>query len=129
MKLRDVITTVAKNGYLSWINFDFDWKIDNNGCLCPVEKVKVTLDSNVNIVYQWFWHCNKELNTKEIWNAISNHDYETFMKWYDIYKYENITYFPAKAYIFIGEECIGSVCVVYAKEVFNLITNQDYECG
>lgn len=127
MRLKDIFN--ASGGHINWINFNFKWEVAGDGTIVPFMEPNINMDSEVNVHYQWFWHFNEKLDTKEIWNAIKDHDYETFRKWYDMYVYDNLTYFPSEAAIFMGDECVGFVCVVYSPETFALITSQDYECG
>lgn len=91
--------------------------------------VHPTLDSEVSIIYQWFHHCHPNIDTKEIWDAIKNHDYKTFMKWYNFFECDDLTYLPSSAMICIEDYYVGDVCVAYKPEIFALITDEDYECG
>lgn len=127
MKLRDIINSVGERK--DWIKFHWDWGVSADGTIIPTMGVHPTLDSEVAVVYQWFHHCNPHIDTKEIWNAIKDHDYETFIKWYNILKCEDWTYLPSNATIWIGDFYVGDVCVAYMTETFALITDEDYECG
>lgn len=127
MKLRDIINAVGERK--DWISFHWDWHMSEDGIIVPMMNVSPTLDSEVEIIYQWFHHCNPHIDTKEIWNAIRDHDYETFMKWYNILKYEDLTYLPSMAAILIGDCYVGDICIAYKPETFALITDEDYECG
>ncbi len=53
----------------------------------------------------------------------------TFMQWYNCLEYEDLTYLPSTAMIWIGDCYIGDVCVAHKPETFALITDEDYECG
>ena len=127
MKLRDVINAVGERK--DWISFHWKWCTSTSGTIVPMMEVIPTLDSEVAIVYQWFHHCNPHVDTKEIWNAIKDHDYNVFMKWYNTLQNEDWTYLPSSAAILTGDYYVGDVCVAYNPEVFALITDEDYECG
>lgn len=127
MKLRDIINAVGSRKY--WITFHWDWDTSDDGTVIPKMDVCPTLDSEVAVVYQWFHHFNPNVDTKEIWNAIENHDYKTFMKWYNFLRNEDLTYLPSRAAIWIDDCYVGDVCVVYEPETFALISDEDYECG
>lgn len=127
MKLRDVIKAVGNR--LGWIEFHWNWQISKDNSIIPVMDVDLNLDSEVDVCYQWFWHCNPHIDTKEIWNSIKDHDYETFMKWYEKLKYEDLVYLPSNAAIMAGDYYVGDVCIAYMPETFALITSEDYECG
>ena len=127
MKLIDIINAVGNRK--DWIRFYWDWQTSDDGIIIPMMDVTPTLDSEVAVIYQWFHHLNPNIDTKEIWSAIENHDYATFMKWYNILRNENLTYLPSQATIWIGDCCVGDVCVAYNQETFALISDEDYECG
>lgn len=127
MKLKDIINAAGHR--LDWINFHWDWNIDDNEDIIPVTPININMDSEISIHYQWFHHFDQTLNRDEAWNAIKEHDYETFYKWYKMFEDDQWVYFPSKASIFIDDECIGEVCIVYDPRVFSLITDQDCECG
>ena len=127
MKLRDIIKAVGERK--DWIEFHWDWSMSDDDTIIPMMGIIPTMDSEVTVVYQWFHHCNPHIDTKEIWNAIRDHDYETFTKWYDYLKREDWTYLPNTATIWIGDCYVGDVCVVYKPGTFMLITDEDYECG
>jgi hypothetical protein len=128
MTLRDVFDAVGDKRKF-WVKFDWDWIEDAAGNIRPVTDVQRHMDSEVSIHYQWFHHMNAGIDTDEIYNAIKNLDYETFAKWFVKLRYEELVYFPTDAQIWIDNECVGSVCVVYDEKTFNLITSQDFECG
>ena len=127
MKLRDVIEAIGDRKY--WIKFHYDWSVTSDGCIVPVSPKEITMDSDVDILYQWYWHLNPNVNTKEIECAIENHDYKTFMKWFEKLEKEPWEYLPTTANIYIDHTYIGTVCVVYNEELFSLITENDHECG
>ena len=128
MTLRDVFDAVGDKRKF-WVDFDWDWIEDAYGNIRPVTNVQRHLDSEVSIHYQWFHHMNNEIDTDEIYKAIEDHDYATFAKWFIKVRNEELTYLPTDAQIWIDDECIGSVVVVYEEKTFNLITSQDFECG
>ena len=84
-------------------------------------------NNNIRIVYLWYWHLNPKIDTKEISTAINNHDWKTFNKWFKWQKKQTLVYLPNKAEVYINEEYIGQVTI--NKNTFNLITDNDYECG
>lgn len=127
MKLRDVFQAVGTRKY--WINFHYDWMITEDEHIVPVTPTEITMDSEVDILYQWYWHCNPNVNTKEIEQAIENHDYKTFRKWFKKLEVEEWEYLPTSADIYIGNAYIGTVCVAYDEGLFSLITDNDHECG
>jgi len=128
MTLRDVFNAVG-NKIKFWVNFNWDWIEDATGNIRPVTNVQRHLDCEVSIRYQWFHHMNADVDIDEIWKSIENYDYTTFAKWYRKLADETLTYLPTRAQIWIGDECIGSVVVVYDEKTFNLISSQDCECG
>lgn len=128
MKLKDVFSAVGD--HTDWIKFDCDYDI--LGCkIVPIfaYDIDITLDSDIEIGYQWFHHCNPDLDLEEISKAIEKHNYGTFCKWYNELENGYLDYFPSDATIYIDDKAIGSVCVVYNPWVFNLITWEDHECG
>lgn len=127
MKLRDIIG--AAGNRLDWIHFDWNWKVGDGGNIIPTLPVELNLDSEVAVIYQWFHHCNRDINTREVWDAIENHDYATFCKWFAEYEDSLMVYFPSEASVHIDGEYVGDVCVVYNEKMFNLITDEDCECG
>lgn len=129
MTLRDVINAVGNR--TDWINFEFGWKISDNGDLCPVLPTNINLDSKVDVVYYHYHHMMPTPSREQIWKAIEEHDYEMFSEWYDefTYEYESMVYLPSTASIFAGEYYIGNLCIAYNPDVFSLITSQDCECG
>jgi hypothetical protein len=128
MTLRDVFDAVGDKKKF-WLHFDWDWIEDAYGTIRPVTDVQRHLDCEVSIHYQWFHHMNNEIDTDELWKSIDIHDYATFAKWFNKFRNETLTYLPTDAQIWIENECIGSVVVVYDEKTFNLITSQDFECG
>ena len=128
MTLRDVFEAVG-NKRKFWVKFDWDWIEDATGNIRPVTNVQRHMDSEISVHYQWFHHMNASVDTNEIWKSIENYDYTTFAKWYRKLADEFLIYLPTEAQIWIGDECIGSVVVVYDEKTFNLISSQDCECG
>ena len=128
MTLKDVLNAVS-NKRRFWLKFDWNWEKNVEGNIIPTTKVVRNLNSEVSVHYQWFHHMNNNIDTKEIWRAIETHNYSAFVKWYNRLKDEEFTYLPTDAQIWIEDECIGSVVVVYDEKTFNLITSQDFECG
>ena len=128
MKLKDVIEAVGVRK--DWIHFDVDWNLTDNGQITLAVPVSMTLDSDVDVHYQWFWHCNPDVDTAEIVNAIETHDYATFARWFETLelKYPMI-YLPSDAEMFVDGKYVGTVCVAFSEQTFNLITSQDHECG
>jgi hypothetical protein len=125
MKLRDIIQAVESRRY--WIKFYYDWAITSDGHIIP--KNEITMDDDVSVFYQWYHHFNPNVNIREIDNAIQNHDYKTFMKWFNKLEKEEWEYLPTTAYIWSGEILLGTVCVVFDEELFSLISGNDHECG
>lgn len=128
MKLKDVFNAVGDR--TDWIRFNWSYDIVG-GKIIPISTCDedITLDSDVEIGYQWFHHCHSGIDVNEISNAITDHQYETFYKWYNLFEYEPFTYLPCDADIYIGDKWIGSVCVAYDPQIFTLITWEDHECG
>ena len=127
MKLKDIIQAVGKKKY--WISFYYDWTITSDGRVVPVSEAELTMESDVELFYQWYWHLNPKVNTKEIEEAIENHDYKTFMKWFNMLEKEPWEYLPTRANIWAGDTYVGTVCVAYDEGLFSLITGNDHECG
>lgn len=129
MKLRDVIETVGD--HKEWIRFRCGWAVDDKGNIRPTLPVNLSLDTEVEIFYQWFWHCDPRVDTREVWDAIKNHDYETFMKWYKKFSRDGWLYFPETASILLKDKHkhVGELDILYDPKVFALIMGQDYECG
>ena len=127
MRLREIIEAVGKKKY--WITFHYDWNVTEDGHVVPVQEKEITLDSDVELHYQWYTHLNPKVNTKEIDASIENHDYKTFSRWVKMFENEPWEYFPSRAYIWAGDTYVGTVCVVYDEGLFSLITGSDHECG
>jgi hypothetical protein len=127
MKLRDVFQAVGNRKY--WINFHYDWTITEDDHIVPVVPTEITMDSEVDIFYQWYTHLNPDVDVKEIESAIEDHDYETFIKWFERLISEEWEYLPTAANIYIGNNYVGTVCVAYDEGLFSLITDYDHECG
>jgi hypothetical protein len=127
MKLRDIIEALGKKKY--WITFHYDWTVATDGRIVPVPEKEITLDSDVELHYQWYTHLNPKVNTKEIDAAIENHDYKTFSKWVKMFENAPWEYFPSMASIWSGDAYVGTVCVAYDEALFSLITSNDHECG
>ena len=127
MKLKDIFT--AAGNRLDWINFHWDWRIDDNGNVVPVMPVNINMNSDISVVYQWFHHFDPNLDTKDACNTIKNHDYNTFCKWFKMFEDDPWTYFPCEAALWVDDEYIGDVCVAYSEKLFSMITDQDHECG
>lgn len=127
MKLREIIEAVGKKKY--WIAFHYDWSITEDGRIIPKAEKEITMDSDVNIFYQWYTHLNPNVNIAEIENAIDNHDYKTFMKWFNKLENEPWEYLPTRAEIWCDDAYIGTICVVYDVKLFSLIADNGHECG
>ena len=127
MKLREIIEAVGNRKY--WIAFHYNWHITSDGRIVPVSEKEISLDSEVQLHYQWYTHLNPKVDTKEIEAAIDNHDYKTFSKWVRLFEDEPYEYFPSRADIWSDDAYIGTVCVIYDKTLFSLITSNDHECG
>ena len=127
MKLRDVIEAVGNRKHL--IQFYCDWAVTLDNHIIPKFEAEITMDSDVEIYYQWYTHLNPNVNTKAIEDAIENHDYKTFTKWLNKLSQEPWEYLPSRANLWSGDAYIGTVCVAYDEELFSLITDNGYECG
>lgn len=128
MKLKDILSAVGC--HTDWIRFDANWNLDDSGQVNITLPTNITIDTEVNVHYQWFWHCNPNINTTEICYAIKSHDYTTFTKWFEALKSElPYIYLPCDAEIWVDNVCVGNVCVAFNEETFRLITSQDHECG
>ena len=89
--------------------------------------MKENITDKIRIIYLWYWHLDPRVNTKEIDEAIKNHDWKTFNKWMEWQKKQTLLYLPDWAEVYINEEYIGQVTIT--KETFDLITDNDHECG
>lgn len=127
MKLREIIEAVGERKW--WIGFHYNWTITADGCVVPVPEKEITLDSEVELHYQWYTHLNPKINVREIEAAIDNHDYKTFSKWVRMFEDEPWEYFPSRADIWSDNAYIGTVCILYDKTLFSLITGNGHECG
>ena len=107
----------------------YDWNITEDGRIVPVQEKEVSLDSDVELHYQWYTHLNPKIDIHAIEEAIESHDYKTFSKWVRMFEDEPWEYFPSRADIWSGDAYVGTVCVVYDKTLFSLITGNDHECG
>lgn len=97
---------------------------------------------NYKIVYYWYDHLVLRDNgdAEKVQKAIKEHDFDTFMKFYDKYPpfYTHdvefgrceIPYFPKTATIFLKKtgEIIGEIYITI-REGFELIDESEYECG
>lgn len=127
MKLADIINAVGDRH--DWIAFGYGWTIDETGAIQPTMPVSLTLDTEVSVIYQWYHHLNPDFDKDATFSAIENHDFATFEKLFNKFGWDPIVYFPTKATIFAGDESVGEVVVAFSPDTFNLITDQDYECG
>ena len=128
MKFKDLLSAVGPR--TDWIRLYTNCELTDGGEIIMTVPVHLTLETEVTVHYQWFWHCNPDVNTTEISNAIDTHDYETFSKWFDILESRlPVTYLPVDAEICVDGEYVGSVCVAFSEQTFKLITSQDHECG
>lgn len=127
MKLKDVFAAAGER--TDWVKFHWEWELTDTGNVIPKLPVNITLDSEVEICYQWFWHCNFDVDTKEIADSIESHNYQAFTKWFEKLSREQFTYLPTDAGIFVDDQYIGDVCVAFDNNMFALITKQDHECG
>ena len=127
MKFKDLINAVGPRK--DWISFWCNWDVKENGSVVISPSVDVTLDTEVEVGYQWFHHCNPNLNRDEVWESIEQHDYNTFYKWYETFMTDHWVYLPSTANIYVGDECIGEISVAWHPSVFSLVSFQDCECG
>lgn len=126
MKLKKIFDTVGTR--IDWIKFDYHWKLDK-GHIRPTMAVDLTLDTEVEVRYQWYYHGDPRINHDEVGRAIETHDFETFSKWFEKFEDERWVYFPTTAYLLAGNCVVGELCVAFNPDVFALIENQDSECG
>jgi hypothetical protein len=132
MKLKDVFAAAGDRTY--WIKFFWDYKISDNGKICPKERAQTTMDSEVEIVYCWFDHLDSDADKNEIIRAIQTHDYKTFNKWFNRLKYEKIEHLPTVAYIHVEEKCVGQIFIAESADMFSLISRSlgwsghEFEC-
>lgn len=84
---------------------------------------------DIRIIYLWYHHLNPEVNKKEIETAINNHDWKTFKKWlkWEEEQANELVYFPEYADVYVNGEYFGELLI--NEETFNLIMDNDYECG
>lgn len=82
---------------------------------------------DIRIVYFWYHHFNPKVNERKIEVAINNHDWKTFEKWLEWQKEQDFVYFPESAVVYINGEYYGELII--NEDNFNLITENDYECG
>ena len=128
MKFKDILCAVGER--TDWIKICADWSLDDSCQITMSLPTNITLDSEVDVHYQWFWHCDPEIDTSEIYNAIETHDYATFTKWFEILESKfPLVYLPDYAEMWVDDKYIGSVYVTFNKQTFQLITSQDHECG
>lgn len=127
MKLADIIKAVGKRR--DWIRFEHGWTIDEAGAVKLTMPVKLTPETEVSVIYQWFHHMDPGLDKDAAFEVIRNQDYKAFQKLHARFIRENFLYFPDTATIFADDEYIGEVVVAYSPDTFALIADQDYECG
>lgn len=90
------------------------------------------LDSEVELHYHFWWHCNNSFLpfAKRVMNACETHNWQEFQ---NIYKQwhtgdDIFEYMPDYAFL-VTENNYYSGFVTIDKNVFNLITCSEYECG
>lgn len=91
-----------------------------------MNKENITI-KRIEIIYFWYHHLHPEVNKKKICAAINNHDWKTFKEWLEWQKEQEFVYFPENAVVYINGEYFGELLI--NEETFNLITDNDYECG
>ena len=87
----------------------------------------------MNVTYYWYDHLLLRENgdAEKVQEAIKNHDFETFMNFYQEYqegKEDDICFFPEYAHIFLDDEYVGEYYIL-SKYGFNQITDSEFECG
>lgn len=85
-------------------------------------------DAEVELHYHFWHHMNDEFPADEIQNALDNHEFAAFKKYY---MYWTADYLPCEVWIIYRDEHVGN-CFLhcdYMEELFNNITFAEYECG
>lgn len=115
MKLRDLFEAIGAQ--------------TDDSALLAYLPIDANTDSDIEVWYQWFHHCNPKLDRNEVIRAIKQHDYNTFCKWYEMFKDDLLIYFPDKASVYVDGVYLGTICVTYSPKTFSLINFEDHECG
>ena len=113
-----------------------EWEFNPDGVItvAPLCKTPVTMDTDVEVCYDFYYHMNPAFHKDEVHKAIDEKDWDTFAKWKRDFDwggccFDGLVYMPDEACIMVGDEWLGCVNTTYRKEYFNLITTWDYECG
>lgn len=122
MKLKDIINAAGHR--LDWVDFHWDWNIDDNGDIIPVTYVNINMDSDVSIDYLWFPAFCPDIDKEDIQKAIQSHDYETFNYYHKQLLDVNHLCLPSFAYIVIDGETVGRVFIADSPDMFSLIINE-----
>lgn len=127
MKFKDLLDAVGENKYL--MKLQTNWELADDGQIAVNFPANLTLDSEVEVHYQWFWNSDTGVVT-EISNAIECHDYVTFIKWINILHETEIPFLhlPYDASMWVDNKYIGEICISFNEQTFRLITKQNYKC-
>lgn len=79
------------------------------------------------IIYFWYHHLNPKVNKRKVETAINNHKWKKFKKWLKWQEEQDFVYFPEYAVVYINGEYFGRLLI--NEQTFNLITDNEYECG
>lgn len=85
--------------------------------------------NNKTIIYYWYDHLlRNRIPTiiNSIKTSIDNHDFESFMVYYNSFK--ELDMLPKTASVFTKEDYVGSIDITI-KENFMKINYNEYECG
>lgn len=128
MKLDYLIYELLNNRTKSYIEPDvFEVSNQKDGIYLTLTP-SYSDDKEVEIIYYWHHHMIDYNTRKNIQQAIDNHDFYSFMLYYDKLNTDNICYLPPIATILYDGKYVGWVALEDSY-IFSMITYSECECG
>ena len=104
-----------------------------NGNLTASFSYIFNMEDDIGISYYWYDHLTRRIRPdliKEIENALSEHDFERFIKIKEYIQNNDIMItLPEEATIWDETTNIPLGSIILNKDIFNSITHHEYECG
>ena len=85
-------------------------------------------DEDVEIVYYWYHHMIDNDIREAIQRTINEHDFNSFMLYYDGLNDDDICFLPPTASIYSNDKYVGEIAL-QDSDVFSMITYSECECG